>query len=97
MTEQLKKKVSAEMQQLSGHKKNQTSNIKIKCSEQTARNCTTFSGTQIKMWKINQNRRNRKLLEINIWGKGLTHWRSVVDQNQCQQNPTMEWSPVSEK
>jgi hypothetical protein len=49
VTEQLQQKVSAEMQQLSGHKKNQTSNIKIKRSEQTAINCTTFSGTQITM------------------------------------------------
>jgi hypothetical protein len=47
--EELKQKVSAKTQRLSRYKKRQNSVTKIKCLEQTARNFTTFSDTQIPM------------------------------------------------
>jgi hypothetical protein len=73
--EELKQKYQQRHSDCLDIRKGKNSITKIKCLEQTARNFTTFSDTQIPCGKSTKERGDRELLENNIRGR-----RNVLDQ-----------------
>jgi hypothetical protein len=61
--------------------------------EKTARNFTNFSERKIPMCRIHQPKKEQR-----TFGKKYLEERfnTTLDQNQCQQNPNKERSPISE-